>query len=258
MSTDRMLHLLTEQTERPLNRAEKDELDRLLAQHPDWREDDFELAAAATQLAFLGRAQAQLPDALAKTILAQATVDVAETSAMPSFRDLPPPEPQPAKAVPLKRKPAIASWIPWVAAAAAIIVAILAIVLRPAPKALDPSQLYAEMAAKPGVTRTSWTIAAGEVVWDNEAQRGFMRFEGLAKNDPAVSQYQLWIFDAQRDEATPVDGGVFDAESGTIIVPIDAKIRVFEPVAFAVTVEKPGGVVVSKREKVVALAKVAG
>jgi hypothetical protein len=257
MSTDRMLHLLTEQTERPLDRAEKDELDRLLAQHPGWKQDDFELAAAATHLAFLGRAQGQLPDALAKTILAQATVDVAETSAMPSFRDLPPPPPQPAKVVPLKRKPAVPPWLGWIAAAAAIIIAILAIVLSQ-PKAIDPSQLYAEMAQKPGVTRTSWTIASGEVVWDNEAQRGFMRFEGLAKNDPTVSQYQLWIFDAQRDEATPVDGGVFDAESGTIIVPIDAKIRVFEPVAFAVTVEKPGGVVVSKREKVVALAKVAG
>jgi hypothetical protein len=252
MSTDRMLHLLTEQTERPLSREEKSELDRLLSEHPSWREDDFELAAAAAHLAFLGRAEAQLPDALAKSIFAQASVDLAATGAMPSFREPPP-------VIPLKRRrPAIAPWIGWIAAAAAIIVAILAIVLRPEPKAVDAAQLFAEMTAKPGVIRTEWTMVSGEVVWDNEAQRGFMRFEGLAENDPSVSQYQLWIFDGQRDEAQPVDGGVFDAEEGAIIVPIDAKLRVFEPVAFAVTVERPGGVVVSKREKVVALAKVSG
>ena len=255
MSTDRMLHLLTEQTERPLSRAERAELDQLLAEHPSWRADDFELAAAATQLAFLGQVRPELPDAIAKAILAQASVDVAETTAMPSFAELPPPPPN---VVPLKRTSPAVVWGGWIAAAAAILIAILAIWLRPEPKPGDPAALYAQLSAKPGVVRAEWTMVGGEVVWDNDSQRGFMRFEGLAPNDPQVSQYQLWIFDAERDEATPVDGGVFDASSGSIIVPIDAKIRVFEPTAFAVTVEKPGGVVVSKREKVVALAKVAG
>ena len=68
-----------------------------------------------------------------------------------------------------------------------------------------------------------------------------------------MSQYQLWIFDARRDERYPVDGGVFDAAADTaeVIVPIDAKIEVGTPVLFAVTVEKPGGVAVSNRKRIV-------
>jgi hypothetical protein len=54
-----------------------------------------------------------------------------------------------------------------------------------------------------------------------------------------------------------VDGGVFDVpQNGEVIIPIDAKIKVQKPTLFAVTAEKPGGVVVSKQEKVLAIAKV--
>lgn len=65
--------------------------------------------------------------------------------------------------------------------------------------------------------------------------------------DPAQRQYQLWIFDRNQDEKTPVDGGVFDITSdGEVIIPIRAKLRVAEAYLFAVTIEKPGGVVVSR------------
>ena len=74
---------------------------------------------------------------------------------------------------------------------------------------------------------------------------------GLAANDPARAQYQLWIFDGARDQAHPVDGGVFDVRSGDVVVPIHAAVKVFSPRLFAVTVERPGGVVVSKRERIV-------
>ena len=85
-----------------------------------------------------------------------------------------------------------------------------------------------------------------------------MRFRGLAPNDPSVSQYQLWIFDRDQDERFPVDGGVFDVESGEgdVFVEIDPKLEVREPYLFAVTVEKPGGVVVSSRERIVLAAPV--
>jgi hypothetical protein len=96
---------------------------------------------------------------------------------------------------------------------------------------------------------------SGDVVWSPSAQRGFMRFVGLPPNDPATSQYQLWIFDRQRDQAFPVDGGVFDVSStGEVIVPITAKLRVDDATLFAVTVERPGGVVVSRREHIAVLA----
>jgi hypothetical protein len=119
--------------------------------------------------------------------------------------------------------------------------------------------------ARDGTEKTEWSptkedaakSAAGDVVWNQTEQRGFMRFHGLAKNDPSESQYQLWIFDKTRDARYPVDGGVFDIGDGShdVIVPIHARIPVGEPVLFAVTVEKPGGVVVSKREHIVLTAK---
>ena len=75
-------------------------------------------------------------------------------------------------------------------------------------------------------------------------------------NDPGVEQYQLWIIDPRRDDE-PIDGGVFDiSKSGEVIVPINAKLDVISPQAFAVTIEKPGGVVVSTQERLPLLAKV--
>ena len=99
--------------------------------------------------------------------------------------------------------------------------------------------------------------AGGDVLWSTARQAGFMRFRGLPVNDPAVSQYQLWIFDAKQDERYPIDGGVFDVtEDGEVVVPIEAKIAVVEPTLFAITIEKPGGVVVSSRERLVLAAAV--
>jgi hypothetical protein len=99
--------------------------------------------------------------------------------------------------------------------------------------------------------------ASGDVVWDPVKQRGFARFVGLKPNDPRLHQYQLWIFDGARDQRYPVDGGVFDvpADSSEVVIPIRAALLVHDAKAFAVTVEKPGGVVVSDRSHVVALGK---
>jgi hypothetical protein len=96
---------------------------------------------------------------------------------------------------------------------------------------------------------------SGDVVWDPVTQRGFLHFVGLAANDPALRQYQLWIFDGGRDQRYPVDGGVFDvpANATEVVIPIHAALPVLSAKAFAVTVEKPGGVVVSGRQHVVVL-----
>ena len=51
-------------------------------------------------------------------------------------------------------------------------------------------------------------------------------------------------------------GGVFDARAdGTFEIDIDAKLGVAKLTAAAITIEKPGGVVVSKQEKLILLAK---
>jgi hypothetical protein len=100
--------------------------------------------------------------------------------------------------------------------------------------------------------------ASGDVVWSSAEQRGFMRFHALTPNDPSKSQYQLWIFDADRDDAYPVDGGVFDvdASTGDVVVEIVPKIAARRPKLFAITIERPGGVVVSKREHIVLTASI--
>ena len=97
---------------------------------------------------------------------------------------------------------------------------------------------------------------SGEVIWNDDRQEGYMALTNLAANDPKVSQYQLWIVDPERDEL-PVDGGVFDISKndGTSIIPIRNALAIDKPVAFVITLEQPGGVVRSKQEVVVALAK---
>lgn len=96
----------------------------------------------------------------------------------------------------------------------------------------------------------------GDVVWSNANQSGYMRFTGMPVNTPTLEQYQLWIIDPGRDDE-PIDGGVFNiSESGEIVIPIHAKLKVVSPQAFAITVEKSGGVVVSTQARLPLLAAV--
>lgn len=105
-------------------------------------------------------------------------------------------------------------------------------------------------------TQGDFSRVKGEVVWSDERQVGYMTLVDLPPNDPSIHQYQLWIVDPARDEI-PVDGGVFDMppEGRTAVIPIDAKLAVKRPAAFVITREKPGGVVRSAQEVVVAIAK---
>jgi len=98
---------------------------------------------------------------------------------------------------------------------------------------------------------------AGEVVWDGKAQQGYVTLSGLEPNAHANQQYQLWIFDAARDDRYPVNGGVFDVPAGAahVTVPVRPTLFVARPVAFAVTLEQAGGVVVSDRRRLMALAR---
>src|SRR5690606_18561836 len=119
------------------------------------------------------------------------------------------------------------------------------------------------IAREPGAVTTTWASWAskapdedplakpidwsakvsGRVIWSSDRQTGCMVFTGMKPNDPAKEQYQLWIIDATQKH--PIDGGVFNiTKDGEAVVPITPKIRVDQPVAFAVTIEKPGGVVV--------------
>jgi hypothetical protein len=160
------------------------------------------------------------------------------------------------------------AWSGWLAAAALLVLFVRA--NRPlsatdsTPTTMavaDPrAALLDSLLAAPGLVRRAWTpttdsaatSASGEVLWDPESGRGIMRFASLAANNPAEWQYQLWIFDAERDERYPVDGGVFDIPAGTtdVLIPIRARLAVGRAALFAVTVEAPGGVVVSSRARI--------
>jgi anti-sigma-K factor RskA len=153
----------------------------------------------------------------------------------------------------------------WFATAACLFVAMMLWSASHPPTQSIAQARAALLEQEPKLKPLAWTAtedpaakgATGDVVWSKDKQQGFMRFKGLAKNDPSQNQYQLWIFDANQDERYPIDGGVFDVDptTGDVIVPIHAKLQVVDPKMFAVTVEKPGGVVVSDRKHIAVLAK---
>jgi hypothetical protein len=95
-----------------------------------------------------------------------------------------------------------------------------------------------------GLGDPAFAAVSGRVLWSTAAQAGVLRIANVPANDRSQAQYQLWIIDPSRDDE-PVDGGVFDLAPGENLVPIDGKLAVIDPRAFAVTLEKPGGVVVS-------------
>lgn len=277
---DRLHELLADRALVGLDANETAELAVLLNEFPNEDADAFDRAAAATMLVHMGKIE-PMPQLLVARIEAQtpknrpigASVRIAPSAIVPT-------------SIASRRDPfRLAGWL---AAAACFAVAAYSWFGRPpevkpevkmaqvapsaspsaAPTAPTPTATLADLrtalAADPLATKIPWSPtkdpgaagASGDVVFSVAKQTGFMRFHGLAANDPKQHQYQLWIFDKAKDQKYPVDGGVFDIDptTGDVIVQIQPKIRVTDPTLFAVTVEEPGGVVVSKREHIVVTA----
>ena len=173
------------------------------------------------------------------------------------------------------------SWFGWVAAAAACIALAVNIYMTrfqppeivqappvavETPQPLTPEQQREQlMQSGTAVVKANWAPGnvkeikqiTGDVVWSEEKQAGYLRFRGLPVRTAPDFCYQLWIFDKTQDPKRPIDGGTFDVNAeGEIIVPINAKLRAEGVYMFALTIERHGGVVVSDREKIAALAKV--
>jgi anti-sigma-K factor RskA len=155
-------------------------------------------------------------------------------------------------------------WFGWMAAAAclALFVSVwrpMSSDLRSTPQSASLADLRNELQARPGTLVAQWQDVfadvwpapeaagvEGDVVWSPQEQTGYLRLSGLPVNDPSKEQYQLWVVDAERGLEQRIDGGVFDVTaSGEVIVPIDPRIPVGSAMAFAITIEQPGGVVVS-------------
>ena len=125
---------------------------------------------------------------------------------------------------------------------------------------LDPAQVREQLAAATDELEFELVGTAdpalgegggGTLTWSSELQTGVVTLRGLAINARDEAQYQLWIFDEAR-EGAPVDGGVFDVTSETEFeLAIDAKLMIWKPSKFMITVERPGGVVVSAKERIV-------
>ena len=287
LNDERLLDLLCKQATTGLEANELKELKELEKEFPEWKNDDsFEFAAAAINLTAVDPSE-EMPAHLRSKILASAedffeskeevqeTISFAPKSQNDSLST--------ADSLSLAPKPSFWQSFGWgVAAFACIALAVNLYLTRfqdqtdvagnkppvtqtPTPPLTDAQKREQLLASAKDTLKAEVAKAdpkspndiSGDIVWSNSEQKGYIRFRGLPANDPGKSTYQLWIFDEAQDEKYPIDGGVFDVnKDGEVIIPIDAKINVKNPKMFAITKEKPGGVVVSDRTGIVAIAKV--
>lgn len=275
MSNDReglMLDLLCQKAVYGLSREEEKRLSDLLAEAgPGFDPETFELTAAALSTARLST-EMELPANLRSRIAADAERFFDEKEAAVSRNDVT----VPAETDKKRSGFSLPSWLGWaVAAAACIALAFNLYSTRsggeqrvqqtpPAQPASPPAdELRRKIDSAPDLERAAvgpgnvqGVKPSGEVVWSDTEQKGYIRLSGLPVNDTGQETYQIWIIASNQDPKTPVDGGVFDVSSGgEAIIPIDPRVRVANPKAFAITIEKPGGVVVSKQDRVAALTR---
>lgn len=258
-----------------LDAAERVELETLRSRYPDARAlAGFESIVAGLTAAAAADRLEPLPAAIEQRLRSRAEVFLRESAAPP---EAPGPQTTAPAPAPLRsgragpgRLGSALPWLGWALAAGLAALSFNGVSLRPGGTRTVAAQPPAPAEARARMLQThrytflepfgkgpdaSGAQLAGDVVWDDATQQGYLRLKGLKPNDPRLEEYQLWIFDAARDERYPVDGGVFDTRSGEAIIPIHAKIPVHHAVMFAVTVERPGGVVVSSRERIAALAR---
>jgi len=270
---EKLIDLLILQAVSGLDQSEKRELDALDPNSAD-EFNSIEMTVAAINIAG-APIDEPFPSHLFSKITAEAQDFVGASEAESPW--------PPSKIRQHEAEPAGVSWFGWLgwAAAAAACVALalniwftrtkpidVAEVKTPPPviKPVTPAEQREELIrSATGMVKANWAAGnvkeisqiTGDVVWSDEKQTGYMRFKGLPKNDGTKETYQLWIFDKTQKKETPIDGGTFDVTAdGEVIIPINAKLKAQGAEMFAITIEKPGGVVVSDRKKIAALAKV--
>lgn len=277
---ERLLELLSQRAIEGLSPGETAELREQLADYPEIDADMFDEAAAWVALATLEQVE-PMPEALCQKVAASFSMRKPTLSVVPAGPAATTADPSPAAqptqvaTAPLWRRPAPA----WFAAAASVLIALglwlqgpeiveleVERVVEVSPAVPTPEFRRADLlSVEDQLIRRPWQLTEGyahldvhgDVVWSPTRQEGYMRFAGLPANDPGEAQYQLWIFDATRDDSFPVDGGVFDvpASADEVIVPIRANIPVREAALFALTREPSGGVMVSSREELLLVAQ---
>lgn len=283
MTEEDIVDLLIQRATVGLDEDQHPLLERTNAGYVPSNDISFDLAAAAVGIVDLDMDE-PMPDHLRARIMASAdqffASPISSGTEQAPAKDLRPEEQEEYQKQFYVEPRRSWNWLSWAVAAAACIALGINIWLTrltppetvvistppQAPEKLTPEQeLAGFMASQRDMTKAAWTAGnmkdlkdvGGDVMWSDENQKGFMRLRGLPVNDKSKETYQLWIFDKTQDKATPIDGGTFDVNSaGEVIIPINAKLHAEGTQMFAITIEKPGGVVVSKREKIAAIAKV--
>jgi anti-sigma-K factor RskA len=255
--TPRAEELLVDQAVHGLSHAEQAELDALLnnnTANADNLQDEFMQTAALIQLGMLdieSQRIEKMPAHVHARILADAApatpTDIPGDKSGDNIVPFAARQEQAPRPLTVWRNPLV-GW----AVAAALAIALVVVRTDIDTSLTDRGNL---IASAPDLIAVQWQpsefsdfkTVTGDVVWSDANQTGYMRLAGMPVNNPTQQQYQLWIVAPGR-APQPVDGGVFDIVSGDgeIIVPINAKLDVSQPVAFAITLEKPGGVVVSE------------
>jgi anti-sigma-K factor RskA len=230
-----------------LSRDEAREFQALMDMFGENLDPSFEFLATAIQVEALASCQETLPTHLRIRLDKQATAEFTKQLIRPH--------------VPTWKTLALHPLTGWAAAAAVLIISLF---LTSKDSALSPALAAQRLRTQAADLLEckfdglgNFKQAGGSVIWSDQAQQGYMILTGLPVNDPRQAQYQLWIVDPSRDADAPVDGGVFNipADGTPVIIPIAAKLALAKPQAFVITLEQPGGVVKSKQERVVCLAK---
>lgn len=266
---DRILDLLADNATTGLDQAELAALERELASWPaldaELNDGSMDRAAAAADLAFSGGMSEKMPESLRAKLQSEGERIVREKR---------PVEVRTLRFTRESNGPDTLRWAGWVAAAACLVLAAGAWFGRPVGGSgggggsgsgglADSSGSAALLEARNAMLASAADVTTiplgawdnpeqpsvtGDVVWSESAQTGYLRLVGLKPNDPGVEQYQLWIVDS-RGMNQRISGALFDANpdptTGEVIVRIDPRIQTQDAVAFALTIEKPGGVWVS-------------
>lgn len=255
--------VLADEAAAALSDADRREFEPLLRAASPAERDAYLRAAALVQVTCLkgdSGAVRRMPERLRQRLAEQGQAIVARQSA-PAVTDIGAARERrraaagpAASATPAPGQARAAAALGGWAVAACLALALAASLLGPTTGTgdADPARARAALLADTSTVRLPWSGGderyagvSGDVVWNDASQSGFLRLVGMPVNEPGKAQYQLWIIDPERD-THPVDGGVFDvSSSGEVIIPVQARLAVDRPTTFAITLEKPGGVVVS-------------
>ncbi len=141
--------------------------------------------------------------------------------------------------------PRRSNWLPWALAACLALTSAYLVAersgLRKRLTRLEQRDVFAQIQiASLSSKLENAPDANAVVVWDEKKQRGILKVTQLPRNDED-RDYQLWVVDPRYKD--PVDGGVFHVSNdGSLRVPFKPSSPVREAKAFAISLERKGGV----------------